>query len=115
MLRVKDGRSRDLIIARDYITHGLRERACELVDLDLGPRTDNEIEQRLRAEVQQERLTSIDRALLHEAGKDLIVSYNAHGASAQNIRLDLPKKVERLRPATRRGHMPYWLPHNHHN
>src|SRR3546814_4345552 len=42
MLRGKDERGQDLIVARDYITHGLRERACELVDLDLGPRRSEE-------------------------------------------------------------------------
>src|SRR3546814_1482538 len=59
IVRGKDERGKDLIIARDYISRGLRERACELVDLDFGPRTDNAIEQRLRAEVAQERPTSI--------------------------------------------------------
>src|SRR3546814_2240493 len=103
MLRGMDERSRDLIIARDYITHGLRERAFELVDLDLGPRTDNEIEQRLRAEVQQERLTSSDRAMLHEAGKDILVSSNALGAFDQTIRMGRLKKLERLGLATRHG------------
>jgi hypothetical protein len=43
---------------------GLRERAIELVDLDLGPRTEREVETILRAEVEAERLTSIDRSLL---------------------------------------------------
>ncbi|WP_413207911.1 hypothetical protein [Rhodospirillum sp. A1_3_36] len=36
-------RGKDLIIARDYITTGMRERAADLVSLDLGPRTDREI------------------------------------------------------------------------
>src|SRR3546814_8154608 len=53
IVRGKDERGKDLIIARDYISHGLRERASELVDLDLGPRSEHVIEQRLRAEVDQ--------------------------------------------------------------
>src|SRR3546814_7005620 len=60
IVRGKDERGKDLIIARDYISRGLRERACELVDLDFGPRPDNAIEQRLRAEVAQERITSLE-------------------------------------------------------
>src|SRR3546814_10667595 len=83
IVRGKDERGVDLVIARDYISHGLRERASELVDLDLGPRTDYAIEQRLRAEVEQERLTSIDRAMLREADKDILVSSNARGAFDQ--------------------------------
>src|SRR3546814_17146226 len=49
IVRGKDERGKDLIIARDYISRGLRERACELVDLDFGPRTDTSIEQIGRA------------------------------------------------------------------
>jgi len=64
VLRGVDDRGDNLIIAREYISHGLRERASELVTLDLGPRTDREIEDRLRHDVGQERLTAIDRRLL---------------------------------------------------
>lgn len=64
VLRGVDDRGDNLIIAREYISHGLRERASELVTLDLGPRTDHEIEARLRHDVDQERLTAIDRRLL---------------------------------------------------
>ena len=103
IVRGRDERGADLVIARDYISHGLRERACELVDLDLGPRTDHAIEQRLRAEVEQERLTSIDRAMLREADKDILVSSNARGAFDQAIRIGRLKKLERLGLATRHG------------
>jgi type IV secretory pathway VirD2 relaxase len=64
ILRGVDDQGDNLIIAREYISHGLRERASELVTLDLGPRTDQEIEARLRHDVDQERLTAIDRRLL---------------------------------------------------
>ncbi|MPZ36417.1 MAG: DUF3363 domain-containing protein, partial [Rhodospirillales bacterium] len=67
VLRGKDDRGRDLVIAREYLSHGMRERAAEIVSLDLGPRSDREIEARLRAEVEQERFTSLDRGLLREA------------------------------------------------
>src|SRR3546814_10751875 len=40
VLRGIDDRGDNLIIAREYISHGLRERASELVTLDLGPRTE---------------------------------------------------------------------------
>lgn len=80
IVRGKDHLGADLVIARDYLTSGMRERAAELVDLDLGPRSIAEIEQSLRNEVGQERLTSIDRALLHGIGDDRIV--DAHGPTA---------------------------------
>jgi type IV secretory pathway VirD2 relaxase len=69
-----DDRGDNLIIAREYISHGLRERASELVTLDLGPRTDREIEARLRHDVDQERLTGIDRRLLRRMDTDRTVS-----------------------------------------
>ncbi len=103
IVRGKDERGADLVVARDYISHGLRERASELVDLDLGPRTDHAIERRLRAEVEQERLTSIDRAMLREADKDVLVTFNARGAFDQAIRMGRLRKLERLGLATRHG------------
>ncbi|WP_343577821.1 relaxase/mobilization nuclease and DUF3363 domain-containing protein [Pseudomonas sp.] len=66
VLRGKDDTGKDLIIARDYIADGMRNRAAELAAEWLGPRTELEIQRSLQREVQQERLTSLDRTLLHE-------------------------------------------------
>jgi type IV secretory pathway VirD2 relaxase len=103
IVRGKDDLGKDLLIARDYISHGLRERACELVDLDLGPRTDDAIEQRLRAEVGQDRLTSIDRSIIREAEKGVLVSAETREAFDQAIRMGRLKKLERLGLATQHG------------
>ena len=96
MLRGKDDQGRDLIIARDYITTGMRERAAELVSLDLGPRTDREIENRLRAEVEQERFTSIDRRLLREMDENGFVPATDRDAFRQTLRAGRLKKLARL-------------------
>ncbi|WP_313436793.1 relaxase/mobilization nuclease RlxS [Novosphingobium sp.] len=74
VLRGIDDRGKDLVIARDYISHGFRERAVELMSLDLGPRADHEIEARLRHEMEQERLTGLDRRLLGRMDADRCVS-----------------------------------------
>ena len=74
MLRGVDDRGDNLVIAREYISHGLPERAAELVTLDLGPRTDREIEARLRHDVDQERLTAIDRRLLRRMDPERTVA-----------------------------------------
>jgi len=63
VLRGKDDTGRDLIISRDYIAHGMRERAAGLATEWLGPRTEQEIQQSLQREVGQERWTSLDRPL----------------------------------------------------
>ncbi len=74
MLRGVDDRGENLIIAREYIAQGLRERAAELVGLDLGPRTDIEIEARLRLDVDADRLTTIDRRLIRDADAEHVVA-----------------------------------------
>lgn len=72
VLRGKDDTGKDLIISRDYIAQGMRERASELATEWLGPRTELEIQQSLRREVDQERWTSLDRTLQREAQGGLI-------------------------------------------
>ena len=59
--RADDGK--DLIISRDYISHGFRQRAAERVTLELGPRSEQEIRSGLEREVEAERWTSLDRSL----------------------------------------------------
>jgi len=66
VLRGKDDTGKDLVIARDYIAEGMRNRASELATEWLGPRTELEIQRSLQREVQQERFTSLDRTLLRE-------------------------------------------------
>jgi len=74
VLRGKDENGRDLIIARDYITHGMRHRASELATEWLGPRTELEIRESLAKEVTQERWTSLDRTILKEArNRDIVL------------------------------------------
>ena len=98
VLRGRDDRGQDLVIARDYMTTGLRERAAEIVTLDLGPRTDREIEHRLRLEMEQERFTSLDRRLLREAGEDGLVRSGTAGSDAfrQALRGGRLQKLRRL-------------------
>jgi hypothetical protein len=73
VLRGRDDRGKDLIIAREYLSQGMRERAAEIVSLDLGPRTDHEIETRLRAEVEQARTRgrALIRMSVHIADRHL--------------------------------------------
>ena len=70
VLRGKDDTGKDLIISRDYIGQGMRDRASELATEWLGPRTELEIQRSMQREVDQERWTSLDRTLKREAGDD---------------------------------------------
>lgn len=67
VIRGKDDLGKDLIIAQDYITDGVRLRAQERATLELGPETDLELRQKLQAEIGAERFTRIDRAMIEEA------------------------------------------------
>jgi type IV secretory pathway VirD2 relaxase len=53
----------DLVISRDYVSHGFRSRAAERVTLELGPRSEQEIRAALENEVGADRWTSLDRSL----------------------------------------------------
>ncbi|CDX57966.1 conserved hypothetical protein [Mesorhizobium plurifarium] len=96
IVRGRDDRGENLVIAREYISSGLRERAAELVGLDLGPRTDREIEQRLRQEMEQERFTSIDRQLLRMRDSEGLVAPDGRDAFRQTLHQGRLRKLERM-------------------
>ncbi len=68
--RAEDGR--DLVIARNYITHGFRGRAEELATLELGQRRDLDIARSRMQDTTQERFTSIDRDLKELASDGVV-------------------------------------------
>jgi type IV secretory pathway VirD2 relaxase len=53
----------DLVISRDYISRGLRGRAEALVEIELGPRSEQEISHGLERDVAADRFTGLDRTL----------------------------------------------------
>ncbi len=103
ILRGKNDRGEDLIIAREYVSHGLRERAAEIASLDLGPRTDLEIEQRLRSDVHAERLTAIDRKLIHDMDEARLVGAGDADPFQQSLRIGRLQKLGRMGLSSRIG------------
>ncbi len=69
VIRGVDEAEENLVIAGAYLAHGIRERASELVTIELGPESTMERQAKLAREIDQERLTRIDRPLLREAGE----------------------------------------------
>jgi len=63
----------DLVISRDYIKEGLRDRARDLITQELGPRTDLDIRRSLERQIEAERWTQLDRQLVRDAGKSGII------------------------------------------
>jgi type IV secretory pathway VirD2 relaxase len=59
--RADDGK--DLVISRDYISHGCRQRAALRVSLELGPRSEQEIRSGREKEIDADRWTSLDGSL----------------------------------------------------
>lgn len=100
IVRGKDEAGKDLVISRDYIRHGMRERAIELVELDLGPRSDVAIREKLVAEIGQERLTGIDRMLLREADQGLVTP-TTRDPFHQTVKIGRLRELERLGLAAR--------------
>jgi type IV secretory pathway VirD2 relaxase len=72
IVRRHDDQGKDLIIAQDYLTDGVRLRAQERATLELGPETDRELRAKLQAEVSAERFTRIDRAMLAEGDEGVL-------------------------------------------
>jgi type IV secretory pathway VirD2 relaxase len=98
VIRGRDEHGQDLIIARDYIGHGVRARAQALVTLELGPETELERTAKLMNEVGQERFTYIDRTLLGRSKDGIVVLANAgrEYPVRQTMRIARLKKLEGL-------------------
>jgi hypothetical protein len=94
--RGKDDSGENLVIAREYISRGIRERAMRMLTLDLGPRTDLEIEERLRSDTGAERLTAIDRRLIRDMDGDRAVSAGAGDAFDQSLRAGRLQKLHAI-------------------
>ena len=73
VVRGKDDRGDDLIITKDYMSHGLRMRAREFLTLELGPEIEHDMTLKLAREVNAERFTRLDRALLKHTDRGYLV------------------------------------------
>jgi type IV secretory pathway VirD2 relaxase len=80
-------------IDRAYISNGLRQRGQELATLELGPRTEFEVQRQLTNEVAQERLTTIDRRLAEVVSPHGTIEMTAISGSH---RLSRPHALARL-------------------
>lgn len=98
VIRGRDDKGKDLVMARDYIGHGVRARAQSLVTLELGPESQLERLQKLFNEVGQERLTRLDRGLIARAKDNILVvtSFADGGPTQHTLRVGRLKTLERL-------------------
>ena len=106
IIRGKDHLGKDLIIARNYLTGGIRGRAQQIVTNELGPRRDLEIAQTRQAEASKDRFTGLDRDLADMAVRDKLEIEPAAGAAdrfRRSLHLQRLKHLEALHLATREG------------
>src|SRR5712664_3141091 len=99
-----DGKT--LNIAGDYIAHGIRERASEVVTRELGRQTELEVTKQLEREVDADRFTRLDRMLIAEQqGReftDLRPDQDMRDTFRQNraLLVERARKLERMGLAT---------------
>jgi type IV secretory pathway VirD2 relaxase len=91
--RADDGR--DLVIDRDYIKSGMRDRAQDLITQELGPRTDLDISRALDRQVEAERWTQLDRQLVRDTNEQGVI--DVAPSSDRQPDAYLIQKVGRLR------------------
>ena len=118
IVRGKGDDGRDLVIARDYISQGMRARAAHLATLELGPRTDREIRRDLEAQIDADRWTSLDRVLAREAAQnDGVIDLRPDATAKANklfrsAMVGRMQKLERLGLAERLGPARWQLSEN---
>lgn len=106
LVRGVAGDGKDLVIDRAYISEGLRARAEERVTIELGLRSEREIQSALRREVDAERWTSLDRRLQQQRDDLGLVNLRPDGAGDRKDRSLLvgrAQSLERMGLATRVG------------
>ncbi|MGP2492628.1 relaxase/mobilization nuclease domain-containing protein [Mesorhizobium sp. PUT5] len=59
----------NLVISRDYIREGMRDRARDILTQTLGPRTDHDIRKSVERQIESERWTQLDRQLVRDADR----------------------------------------------
>lgn len=97
IVRGVDDKGGDLVISRDYISNGMRERARELATRELGYRSDIDIYRSAAKEVTQERWTGLDASMLREQqGREsgLIHAGQVHADPFRNAQRQL--RLQRL-------------------
>jgi type IV secretory pathway VirD2 relaxase len=105
LVRGRAGDGADLLIDRDYIREGLRNRAQDRVTLELGPRSEQEVHRTLAKEVEAERWTSLDRRLRHVGDRnagmiDLRPFMNDAAQPERQLLIGRAQALERLGLAT---------------
>jgi type IV secretory pathway VirD2 relaxase len=98
----------DLVIARDYIKAGMRDRARDLITQELGPRTDLDIRRTLEQQIAADRWTQLDRQLVRDGDRNGIIDVapvpGGEPDPFQTLKIGRLRKLEALGLAVQVGH-----------
>lgn len=72
IIRGKADNGKDLVMARDYVIHGIRDRAGQLLTLELGPEIEFDKQLKLAREATVERYTNLDRSILKHVDQGIL-------------------------------------------
>ena len=92
-----------LNIAGDFIAHGIRYRASEMVTLELGHQSEIELQSKLKTEVEAERWTRLDKMLATEQRERGIVDLMPGGGTTYAFRENRGLMVGRVKFLERYG------------
>ncbi|MBG0810384.1 DUF3363 domain-containing protein [Methylosinus sp. H3A] len=98
LVRGVDETGADLVIARDYISRGLRSRAEDLVAVELGPRPEHAIRSALEREVDADRWTRLDAAIRYAADETGLIDLRpaSPGPDDPELRRLMVGRVQKL-------------------
>ncbi|MEM1087683.1 MAG: DUF3363 domain-containing protein [Pseudomonadota bacterium] len=94
VVRGRDARMKDVVIARDYLTKGLRGAAEELATQRLGPRRALEIANERQKQVAQDRWTGLDAEIEKRLEEG---AFSLGEASSSKERFDRSLRLSRIR------------------
>ncbi|RJT41436.1 DUF3363 domain-containing protein [Mesorhizobium waimense] len=90
----------NLVISRDYIRQGMRDRASDILTQSLGPRTDHDIRRTIERQIDTERWTQLDRQLVRDADRlgviDLAPPSSHQPDEFLTVKIGRLRKLERL-------------------
>jgi type IV secretory pathway VirD2 relaxase len=89
-----DGRT--LTLDRDYVRQAIRDLSRELLERELGPRSEQEYLRARERGIEREQWTEIDRALERRAGPERVVSYEHFEPCTDGAKVRAEQEMERL-------------------
>lgn len=96
LVRGKTSSGEDLIVDREYMRHGLRFRAEQRATLELGMRSEREVQTARRREIAAERWTSLDTGLVGLQDGDGVIDLRFDTTGNRQLQTQLVGRINML-------------------